>query len=325
MTERQALLLMLQVARLYYEQGQTQEEVAQTLGISRPKVSRVLQRARQEGIVQIRINDPFSTQSTLEQALIDAFDLRDVRVAAGQVGGVGIVRKRIGGAAARYLEETLADGQKVGIGWGRTLHATVTALAPPRQARISVVPLLGGLAQIAPSFQVHELARRLAEAFGGTWQPLYAPAMLEDETAWSSLIRSNDLAHMASEWARVDVAVVGIGNVAFDVEMQMLFADYLDHETQRRLKEAQAVGDLCVRFFDIHGQPCPEAIKHVVGIGLEQLRSIPRVIGIAGGADKVEAILGALRGRYINTLITDEAAARGILMALGQVIPTPAA
>ena len=313
MSTHEEAALMVKVARLYYENQQTQEEIAAHLGISRPKVSRLLQRARAEGIVQIHIVDPLATQADLEAALIERFGLEAAVVVAGVVDKEPVIRRRIGQAAARYLEEVMRDGDVVGIGWGRTLHETVQSLSGRRKARISVVPLVGGLGQISPSFQVNELARRLAEAFEGTWQAFYAPALLPTQSAQVGLMMTPDAQAMLQRWMRLDLAVVGIGNTAFEQELQVLFVDYLDRETQARLLEAGAVGDICVRFFDIHGSPCADVPLYVVGIDLSQLRQVRRVIGVAGGPYKVKAIFGALRGHYLNVLITDEIAARGVL------------
>jgi len=313
--------LMVKVARLYYESNQTQEEIASHLGLSRPKVSRLLQRAREEGIVQIRIVDPFATHTELETALIERFGLEATVVVAGVIDKEPLTRQRIGQAAARYLEEVVRDGDVIGIGWGRTLHEMVQALSGRRKARISVVPLIGGLGQIAPSFQVNELARRLAEAFGGTWQAFYAPALLPNRAAREGFMMTPDAQQIARRWAQLDLAVVGIGNTAFEKELQVLFVNYLDKETQARLLKAGAVGDICVRFFDIRGQPCTEALPGVVGIELGQLRKVRRVIGVAGGPQKIEAILGALNGHYLKVLITDETAARGVLELAEKRLP----
>jgi len=307
------LRLMVQVARLYYEDDRTQEEIATALGLSRPKVSRLLQQARQEGIVQICIIDPSSNHAQLENALVERFGLAVAVVVPGERGSPELVRRRIGQRAARYLESTLRDGDVVGIGWGRTLHAMVASLQVTRTTRISVVPLIGGLGGISPSFQIHELARMLAEAFGGTWQSFYAPAIMQDEESWNRLMCSTDATRIAEDWERMNLALVGIGNVGFETDMQMLFADYLDRETQERLKVARAVGDICMRFFDLQGCPCPDVLRGVVGIGLPRLQKVHRVVGVAGGPGKAEAILGALRGRFINVLVTDETAAQQVL------------
>jgi deoxyribonucleoside regulator len=313
MSRQQNQQLMLQAARLYYEQNHTQDQVARALKTSRPMVSRLLQQARTEGIVQIKIVDPSARHSALEKELLAKFHLADAMVVASESDATDLTRRRIGQAAARYLERTLQNGDIVGIGWGRSLYEMVNHLEPNRKARITVAPLIGGLGQIAPMFQVHELTRLLAEAFGGTWQNFYTPALVESDEMASTLLRSADGKQVTALWQHLSVAVVGIGNVDLGTEMQMLFVNYLDAETQKRLSDAQAVGDICVRFFDIKGKPCADAMHGIVGISLEHLRKTRRVIGLACGITKAEAILGALRGKHVNVLVTDEPAARRVL------------
>jgi len=313
MGKRQDQRLMLQAAHLYYEENHTQDAIARALKTSRPMVSRLLQQARAEGIVQIKIVDPSARHSSLEKQLLTAFHLTEAIVVATEGDTADLARRRIGQAAAHYLERTIQNGDVVGIGWGRSLHEIVDALEPQRKARITAVPLIGGLGQISPVFQVHELARRLAEAFGGTWQNFYVPALVESDEIAASLLRSADGKQVTALWQNLGIALVGIGNVDFGAEMQMLFVNYLDAAAQARLRDAHAVSDICVRFFDINGKPCPDTVNGIVGITLKQLKQTRRVIGVAGGASKAEAILGALRGRYINVLITDEPAAKRVL------------
>ncbi len=304
---------MLQAARLYYQDNQTQDQIARALKTSRPMISRLLQQARQDGIVQIKIVDPEARHSALEKQFLSTFRLTDAIVVATDGDSPEIARRRIGQAAARYLQGTLQNGDHVGIGWGRTLYDAISALEPPRPLRITAVPLIGGLGQIAPVFQVHELARMLAQAFGGTWQNFYVPALVESDEMAASLLRSTDVKQVTALWHKLNVAVVGIGNADLSSEIQMLFVNYLDTGAQMRLRNARAVGDICVRFFDVDGKPCPDAVRGVVGIPLEQLHKTRRVVGVAGGASKVEAILGALRGRHVDVIVTDETTARGVL------------
>lgn len=312
MSHREELNLILRAARLYYEDGLTQQQVARELEVSRPKVSRLLRQAREEGIVQITILDPFAEHSALERELAAVFDLRQAVVTACARTEGETLRRRIGFAAAEFLAHTLTDGQRVGVGWGRTLHSVVTSLDVRREARIQVIPLIGGMGQVAPSFQVNELARELAEAFGGTWQALYAPAFVGERVARESLIRLDDVQLVLRTWPTLDWALVGVGHFEFQRQSSMFFADYIDEPALQQLEAAGAVGDLCGRFFDQKGEPCGVE-EGVVGISLEQLRALDGVIGVAGGEEKVPAILGALRGGYLNVLITDEATAQAVL------------
>jgi DNA-binding transcriptional regulator LsrR (DeoR family) len=314
MRERREIELMLHCSRLYYENGQSQEEIAQALGISRPKVSRLLQRARDEGLVHIQIIDPFSEHVELEHLLEDTFGLKKAVVTAGTMGNEELTRRRIGWAASAYLEEALQDGQKVGIGWGRTLHATVESIADTRERAVSVIPLVGGLSRVAPSFQVNELARLLAEALGGTWQALYSPAFLGNDEERKALLNSPDVRVVTAQWAHLDIALVGIGHFGYQTELRMLFADYVDPVVQQQLEQSGAVGDICAHFYDIQGRPITGVgWQGQLGIGLEQLRHLDHVVGVAGSPVKADAILGALRGKYMDVLITDEPTARLVL------------
>jgi len=309
---------LLRVARLYYEDGRTQEGVAAALGISRPRVSRLLKQARDCGIVQIQIVDPTSVHSELERTLVDRFALSSAIVVARTGQSEELGRARLGHAAARYLEESLGHGDIVGVGSGRTLYAMATALRPPRTVQAAFVPLLGGLQQVPAFFQANELARALAEGFHAESLHLYTPAVLGDAQARDAVLASSPVLDVVKMWDGLTVAVVGIGNVRSRPGTPTLFATYLDPQTQHRLMDEGAVGGICLRYFTIEGRPCRELSARVAGLDLDRLRRTARVIAVAGGKDKAEAILGALRGDYVKTLVTDEDAAREIL-ALAEV------
>jgi deoxyribonucleoside regulator len=301
------------VAELYHVEGKTQAEIADDIGVSRTKVLRALKEARAVGIVQITVVDPSQTVSTLAASLESQFGLRKAIVVSDHPGDGRFARHRIGHAAARYLDETLGDDAVLGIGWGRTLYDVTQAIESDRRRNLRVVPLLGGLGQIAPSFQVHDMARTCAERLGGTWSTLFVPALVEDPDAYAALMASPDVSAVTRAWAQVDVALVGIGNIDLGPEFRMLFADYLTDEVIHGLGTAGAVGDICMRFFDGAGRPLEGALEHVVSIELENLAAVPTKVAAAGGGSKAGAILGALRGGYVDVLVTDGAAARGVL------------
>jgi deoxyribonucleoside regulator len=303
-------------AMMYYVEGKTQNQIADSLGISRPTVSRLLAQARDEGIVQIRVINPFATSDALTGALQDALGLDMVFVVPGSAATQAQARVHLSHAAARFLESTLQRHDAVGIGWGRTLYAVAEALEPVGDYGLSIFPLLGGADQISPSFQVHTIARMFSERLGGMWQSLYAPAITENESTRELLLASRDVARIIEAWSELDVVIVGIGNMP-GPDVQILFADYLDTDMMKRLERAEAVGDICMHFFDSNGQEMAVGFSGVVSIELDQLKQVPRRIGVAGGVEKAEAIIGAARGGFINILATDEAAAQRILEILG--------
>jgi DNA-binding transcriptional regulator LsrR (DeoR family) len=312
MSNREEWQLMLRAARLYYEDYLTQQQIADELGVSRPTVSRLLTQARRDGIVQIAIKDPFARSEELETQLAQSFHLKRAVLVAGEGLSGELLHRRLGFAAAEYLQHTLGEGNKLGIGWGRTLYAVVEALDVRQRLGIQVIPLIGGLGQISSSFQVNDLARRLAEAFGGTWQPFYVPAFVADPAALEALLHLSDVESVLQSWPQVDIALVGIGHFASQRQSSMLFSSYIAADVLQKLELCGAVGDLCGRFFDAQGQQC-FVERGIIGISLEQLRVLEHVIGVAGGAEKVAAILGALRGGYVDVLVTDTVTARAVL------------
>jgi deoxyribonucleoside regulator len=317
MSNREEWQLMLRAARLYYEDYLTQQQIADELGVSRPTVSRLLTQARREGIVQITIKDPFGRSKELETHLAKSFNLKGAVLVAGEGLSGELLRRRLGLATAEYLQHALDEGSKLGIGWGRTLHAVVEALDARQRLGIQVIPLIGGLGQISSSFQVNDLARRLAEALGGTWQPFYVPAFVADPIALEALLHLVDVESVLRSWPEVDVALVGIGHFASQHQSSMLFSSYIAADVLQKLEQCGAVGDLCGRFFDAQGLQCFEE-RGIIGISLEQLRALGHVVGVAGGAEKVPAILGALRGGYVKVLVTDTITAQAVLDAAAE-------
>ena len=310
---REDLQLMVQVARLYYESEQTQQQIARRLQITRQKVSRLLSEARTEGIVRISIYDPTPSDPQLGEVLCKTFHLRHAVLTASDGLDNDQLRSHLGMAAAEFLPQMFADDQTVGIGWGRTLFYVVNSLAKIKQARIHVVPLIGGIGDMAPFFQVNDLARGLAEAFEGTFRNIYAPAFTPDQTTWTGLVKSQDVGTVIEFWDHLQCAMIGIGHVEFQEMSSMFFADHISPGNLAKLEAKGAVGDILGRFYNSNGDPV-EINAGVIGISLKQLQAIPEVIAIAGGMEKVRALLGALRGGYIKTLVTDTATARAVLL-----------
>ena len=301
------------VASLYHLEGKTQAEIAGMLNVSRSRVLRALHEARAVGIVQISVVDPSRTDESLAADLERDLDLGRAVVVAGHPEDPAFTRRRVGHAAAALLDETLPDDAALGLGWGRTLYEVTQALEPRGPRNLRIVPLMGGLGQVAPSFQVHEMARVCSERFGGTWIPFFLPAIVESEETYAALMASADVAQVTNAWSSLDVALFGIGNIDLGRELQMLFAGYLDDATKQRMREAGVVGDICMHFYRSDGACVEDALQYVVSIELERLRRVPHKVAVASGAEKAAAILGAVQGGYVDTLVTDVTAAREIL------------
>ena len=240
------------------------------------------------------------------------FSLQDVVLTSGEYLDSTHLREGIGLVAAKYLQKSLSDNQLVGIGWGRTLFETVNLLRSDKEKSIDVIPLIGGLGDISPFFQVNELTRRLSDAFAGTYRSLYVPAFIKDSNIRENFLQSQEVCQVVDLWKKLDVAIVGVGHVEFQKISSMFFVNHITPEKLTLLKEKGTVGDICGRFFNIRGNEVNPELG-VVGIGLETLKNIPNVIAVAGGMEKVGALLGAIHGGCIKTLITDTVSAQALL------------
>ncbi|HSB70420.1 MAG TPA: sugar-binding transcriptional regulator [Candidatus Methylomirabilis sp.] len=307
MDERTAHVLV-KVAELYYLQDRTQAEIAKALGISRPHVSRLLKRARREGIVSITVRSPFGGSTVLADEIRKLAALRDlVLVPAGPAA-----LARVAAAAGTYLASRVQRVSSVGVSWGRTVRMVADRVPDDSRRGVEVVPLVGGMGLVGDEIHANEVARRLASRLGGKYFVLNAPALAESPSAYATLSRDGAVRAILERGRKVDVAVVGIGGVI--PGSTLVQSGYLKPEHLRRLRATGAVGDICSRFFNLDGSPCRSPIiERVVGIELKDLRQLPWVVGVAVGAEKAPAILGALRGGYINVLVTDEITARAVL------------
>lgn len=304
--------LMARIAWLYYNHGLTQQAIGDMLGFSRNKVLRLLARARDEGIVQIRVDHPSIRYMELEERLTAAFGFREALVVpSGDTPEQTL--EALGQFGAMYLERTVAPGDAVGTAWGVTLRQVARHLRPRPLSDVTVVQLLGGL-HADGLINPLDVARVVAEKFEGRLQMLYTPAIVDTPEIRDALLSDNAIAQTLAAGASVKKALVGIGDVTDD--SSLLRWQALSPAEMAELRRLGAVGDILGRHFDIHGRPVETPLsERTIGISLDALQAIPHVIAVAGGARKVEAIVGALRGGYVDTLITDHRTAEAVLGA----------
>jgi DNA-binding transcriptional regulator LsrR (DeoR family) len=298
--------MMVKVARLYYEHGYRQSDIAQQLNISQASISRLLKRAQDEEIVRIKVSVPHGTYPELEEAVQSAYGLHNVIVVDTGDNEQAIMRD-IGAAAAFYLETTIQQHDVIGISsWSSTLLAMLDAMQPlPQKIRVPVIQILGGIGD--PTAQVHaaQLTRRLALLVNGEAVFLPAPGIVGSAETQRAFLDDQYVRAVIQRFSSITIALVGIGAV----EPSPLLAtsgNVFSPDEQAALRRLGAVGDICLRFFDDAGHPVTTPLHdRVLGITLEQLRQVRRCIGIAGGQRKLAAIAGALRGGLVNVLITD--------------------
>lgn len=307
--------MMTRIAALYYLEDRTQGEIAAQLGLSRPKVGRLLKRARADGIVEITVHTHPSLSLGLEQALKQRFGLQTALLVSDQADE-RTQRAQVARMAAGYLARVLREGMTAAVGMGRNVGALPDHLAgmPPRPCVF--VSAIGGSPQVDPPINPNDICRRLAEGFGGQSEPLYAPAYAESRAVRDAFLAHDQIRRTLDRARGAQIAVVGIGDA--DDASAVVRMGCFSVEDMRQLRAGGAVGDILGYFFDVHGQAVTQGIHdRVVGLGPGDLRRIPCVIGIASESDKTLAILGALRSGLVHVLATTLNNARRILELAG--------
>jgi len=309
------LRLLTRVARLYHESGMKQPEIAVRLRLSQPKVSRLLRQAMDLGIVRITVGVPTGAFPQLEEQLERRFGLQEAVVvdAGGELEEQ--VLRPLGAAAAYYVESTIRSGDVVGISsWSATLLAMVDAMQPVTSARRArVVQILGGVGSPTAESHATHLTRRFAELVRGDAVFLPAPGVVGSPEAKRVLLEDSFVDAAVDLFDQVTVALVGIGAVQPSGLLASSGNVFSQHELDA-VCELGGVGDICLRFFTATGELVETPLNdRVIGIELEQLKRLPRAVGVAGGQRKVPAIRGALEGGWINCLITDRFAAEELL------------
>ncbi len=292
----------------YYVGGLTQQEIADRLGLTRLKVNRIVGQARADGSVRIEVRTPLADCVALEEALKARYGLVEAVVVPSV--GEDDQQRVIGEAAAALLDRLIVGKQSIGVGWGRTLSATVRRLPSRKGSGLWVVALMGGLTRGSGTntFEVStELTRMLDAECHYMAAPIYCPSVESRAT----LLTHYGLADVMRRAREVDIALVSCGDLS---PRSNLAATQIVAENAEGLRKAGAVGDMLATYFDADGQPVDHPLnQRVMALPLADLRSVPTTILASGGIHKVAVIRGALAARYVNHLVTDEAVAQALL------------
>ena len=300
------IMLMVQIATLYYTNGLTQGEIAEELGITRLRVNKLLQEARKTGIVQIKIVNPLESFAHLREALIKTYGLKDAEISLIADDTSPRFSAELGRAGANVISRHMKPGVTIGVGWGTSVYEFVHAMDRPsiNGSPSTVVPLIGGLGGPSAHFQINWLAAQLAERIGGEVRPLHVPYLVEKPDIKQTILSDKVLAETVNLWSNLDMAVVGVG-VSL-TRSPLLNSPYFTREHIVELQRQKIEGDICWRFFDAAGEVCKWDInERLIAVTLEQIKECPLVVAIAGGGSKLLAIQAALKAGYIDILVTD--------------------
>jgi deoxyribonucleoside regulator len=309
------LELLAEVAEMYYIQHLNQAAIAEKLYFSRSKVSRLLTEARESGLVDVSIRHPLRRDIGLEQQFLVRYQLKNCIILKSGYQNIDHMLRSLGRLGAKYLTDNMVDGDTLGISWGTAVYEVAQAFRPKKLKNFSVVQIIGSIGYSDPAIDGPEVARLIASNFSGKYYTLSAPVIVKDKNTRDGLLKEPNLREVIQKANQSDFILAGIGS-SYPGRSGIVRAGYL-LENEMKIINAQtgAVGDLCANLFNQDGDYQEmEFNDRVVGISLDQIKSnSAEIIGIAGGEEKAAAILGALRGRLLDTLLMDDKAAEKVI------------
>jgi len=306
--------LLTDIAEMYYLEGKTQAEISVKVGMTRSAISRMLTEARQKGIVEIHVHRPLRYDTDLEQTLKSQFNMVGAKVIhTSPVIPYQELKSRLGNAAAIELSTLLRPKMVIGIAWGTTVKSVIDALPVTPLPLTQVVQLLGVLGSTRHSYSGQTLVEILARKLGGEGIYLYTPFLVDTEGTVEVLKKDPNIKKALALGTKSDLAILGVGSVKPDY-CSLYQGDHISRQDLKEITTEKAVGDVSGHYFNIQGQAADvDFHKRLMGISLKDLQKVPVRFATAGSPEKAEAILGALRGKYINYLITDSFTADRIL------------
>lgn len=316
MAKRERDKLIVNVAKLYYEQNYNQEMISEKLGISRPYISRLLAEAKDSGIVRFVVIDTVNAETDLEKQLHELTNLEKVTAIprSKDISRLSLV----GTAAARRLGELVHNGDTLGYSWGDTMYTTSTKLEETTNIdALTVVQLCGGISNLSHNIYSTEIARNFSSAWGAKPYAPTCPAIVDNINVKNAFMKDRGIASIMELGSKANIAIFTMG--VFGVQSALYRTGYVDANLLQELKRKGAVGDICTHVINIHGEIVDEELdSRTIAVSLENIRKKRFRIGVAEGRSKVDSICGAINGGIITELITDEETAEFVLERLKQ-------
>lgn len=309
--EKEKLNKIVEAARLYYQLDYSQQDIAKKLDVSRPTVSRLLKQAKEKGIVEININDPIEDGEQLSEQVKRHFDLKEVIIANVPIYDGITMKKHLGEVAASYLHEIIKDHDIIATSWGTTIFEVAKSLKPKHVNDTKIVQLNGGVSHSDTKTYATEIIHLIGEALNTQTFLLPLPAIVDHIVVKNAIEADRHIRKVLDMGKQANIAIFSVGIPVID--SVLLQAEYLSEKDQQ-LIQSKAAGEICSRFFDANGNICIEGLNNrTIGIELKELAQKEKSILVAGGAQKLDAIHGALIGKYANVLVTDQYTAKMLI------------
>lgn len=316
----QSTCIASRAAHLYYVESRSQRAIANELGISVPTVSRLIHRARDEGLVRFSIPEPYASCLELERELRLAHGLSEVLVTPMvSDGDPDATKKAVALEGARLVQRLTTPDDVLGIAWGGTMYYLIQYLNPCRRIPASFVTMHGSISCCGEELDAKTLVDRMAMAFGGSRYAIESDGLQASAEDVALLAGDDPVRRVDRLYDRITISVSGVGSLYPGLDSRLARSSYLNPEEVAELVSAGAHGDLNLRFFDANGAECQTSLaERTVAISLDKYRRIPRKVVAACGAQKAGTVCALLRGGLVDLLVVDQGLAEAIL-ALSRV------
>lgn len=302
----------VKVAYYYYKAGMTQDEIAKKMSMSRQRVNRILKKCLETGIVKIIIQEYEHQDIELETQLEKISGLKEVIAVEcspeERDDSIGI-------AASSYMERVLKDNDIIGFSRGRALSHLVKHLTPISRKNLTVTQLVGGLNASDSHINSDDIVRRSSIVLNAKPCFMYAPIILENKQLRDSLMNESFFSSVYNTMKSCTIALVGIGDLS--QKSMFVLRNFIKDSELEILRNNKAVGEVCTHYFDKYGKSVNSGLNdRVIAIDYDSFKKTPLRVGVGGGPEKADAIVGAIRGGFINVLITDSDTAHYCLKSM---------
>jgi len=310
--------MLVKISQLYYIDNMTQSEISKKLGIYRTTISRLLKKAREDGIVSITIKSDYNQCFELEKDIEKTFELKEACIVPSEPKQTNTVKAQaLGYAAAEYLKRISKDGDAIGFAWGTTLASMARELTNCKPISANIIPLVGGFSDSDSENHVSTIVSKVANEFKAKAHYLYAPAITSDKTIKDAIVKDINYQNISRLWEIINIAFVGIG--ALNKSSNVLWNSEYRNNTIN-INNDNAIGEICSRFYDVNGNIVDSELNdRTVAIELDKLTTLKYSVGVAESHEKVPAILSALKAKFINVLITTDETAKLLLELDSQI------
>lgn len=316
------LSLLSEIAQMYYVLGLSQNEIANRLHISRSNISRLLSKAKECGIVDIKVHFPSVRCYQLEDGIREKFDLDQVFVYNIDSNDNSLVFDTITHYAAEYIDSLFHEGMSIGVTRGSIFAGILKWLKiqNPRDLDLKLIQLSGAEAEPNPKTDSGDLIREMIRVFNGKAYYLNAPLYVESDTVRDVLEKEPNIHETLTQAAKCDIIITGIGYISDSGDVSYsVWNQYLSKQDISEIVKLKGVGHLFFRIYDVHGN----LIKHPVNDRVISVRpesvSNSNVIAIAFGKERFKAVFGALQQHVIKTLFLDRSCAEELLTSFNDL------